>query len=108
MNTNEGTGFIEIKDDLPEPDRYRAASDLARMLTERGEDLGELGEHIGLASDDPADWEALDIARAASFARHHHRDGFDRLRAAYPWLEAAADSSAHDALGSLTDRFLGQ
>ena len=95
------------RDDLPPPDHYHAARDLAEMLRGRGEDLAALAGEIGLPDVDPARWERLDVARAASYARETYGDAFTRLVAAHPWLEDAAQSSAHDALGSLADRFLG-
>jgi hypothetical protein len=104
---DEGTGFIELQDDLPPPDHYHAAQDLAGLLTQGGEDLSRLAPEIGLPGADPALWERLDVARAASYARERYGDAFARLVAAHPWLEEAAQSSAHDALGSLADRFLG-
>lgn len=104
---DEGTDVIERTDDLPAPDHYQAARDLARLLTESGEDLGRLAGEIGLPGDDPARWERLDVARAASYARDRYEGAFTRLAAAHPWLQDAADSSAHDALGTLGDRFLG-
>ena len=104
---DEETRFIEREDDLPEPDHYAAARDLAALLKKAGEDLPALSAQIGLAGEDPSSWEMLDIARAASYARDTHADAFAALRAEHPWLERAADSSAHDALGSLSDRFLG-
>ncbi len=104
---DEGTDFIELPDDLPEPDLYHAARDLAELLRAGGEDLPRLAQQIGLPGDDAALWERLDVARAASYARDAHGEAFARLVAAHPWLEEAAQSSAHDALGSLADSFLG-
>ena len=104
----EGTDFVELENDLPEPDRYGAAKDLARLLSERGENWAELAGEVGLPGEDPALWEALDIARAASYARAKYREAFAGVVVSHPWLEAAADSSAHDAIGSMADRFMGQ
>ena len=103
----EGTDFIERADDLPPPHHYHAARDLAGILRDAGEDLSQLAGEIGLPGDDPSRWERLDIARAASYARDKHADAFARVTADHPWLGDAADESAHDALGSLADRFLG-
>lgn len=102
----EGTDFIERTDDLPPPDHYHAARDLAEMLRAGGEDLAQLAGEIGLPDDDPSRWERLDVARAASYARDKHADAFVRVAADHPWLNDSADGSAHDALGSLADRFL--
>ena len=103
----EGTDFIERTDDLPEPDRYHAARGLADLLREGGEDLPRLAGEIGLAGEDPALWESLDVARAAAYAREKHAEPFGKLVEAHPWLAASADSAAPGALGSLADRFLG-
>ena len=103
----EGTDFIERTDDLPPPDHYHAARDLAEMLRAGGEDLPRLAGEIGLPGDDPARWERLDVARAASYARDRHGDAFARVAANHPWLNESADETAHDALGALADRFLG-
>jgi len=103
----EGTDIIERTDDLPPPDHYRAARDLAEMLRARGEDLAALAGEIGLPDVDPARWERLDVARAASYARERHPEAFASIAADHPWLGEAAEGSAHDALGALADRFLG-
>ncbi len=103
----EGTDFIERTDDLPPPDHYHAARDLAEMLRAGGEDLLGLAAEIGLPGDDPSRWERLDVARAASYAREKHADAFARVAADHPWLSDSADETAHDALGALADRFLG-
>ncbi len=103
----EGTDFIERTDDLPPHDHYHAARDLAEMLRAGGENLIELASAIGLPGDDPSRWERLDVARAASYAQDRHGDAFARVAADHPWLGEAAETSTHDALGALADRFLG-
>lgn len=101
---DENTDFLEVPNDLPPPDRYHAARDLADLLKN---DLPARLEEIGLPDVDPARWESLDIARAASFAREAYPNEFSAVVASHPWLENSADQSAHDALGALGDRFLG-
>lgn len=98
-----GAGFREIADDLPPPDQYHAARDLAALIGEQ--ELTEKRDEIGLPSADPARWESLDIARAASYAREHYPAGFERVILAHPWLNESADSASHDALGALADQF---
>ncbi len=105
---DEGTDIIDRENDLPPPAHYRAASDLHRLFTEKQENFLELAEEIVLPGDDPALWERLDVARAASYAQEKYPDDFAAVAEAHPWLQESADSSAHDALGSMGDRFLGQ
>lgn len=101
-----GEGFREIPDDLPPPDQFQAARDLAELIGEN--ELTEKRDEIGLPSIDPALWESLDIARAASYAREKYPSGFERVVLSHPWLNESADSASHDALGTLGDQFLGQ
>ncbi len=103
----EGTDFLEREDDLPEPDLYRTASDLARLLLDAGEDLTQLKAQLGLPSEEPARWEHLDIARAASYARETHQEAFAALVTTHPWLENIAENYGYGAMGSLADKFLG-
>lgn len=102
----DGTGFIE-RDDLPEGDHYHAARELADLLTGQGETLATLAPEIGLASDDPARWERLDVARAASYVRDRYPEALEPLLSRHPWLDTAAKSGAHDALDALGNSFLG-
>jgi hypothetical protein len=104
---DEGTDIIERTDDLPPPDHYRAARDLAELLTGEGEDLDALAGEIGLPGSDPALWERLDVARAASYAHDTYGAAFARVAAAHPWLAEWAARNDHGALGTLGDRFLG-
>jgi len=104
---DDNTDLIERTDDLPAPDHYHAARDLARLFADAGENLSQLASDIGLPGDDPALWERLDVARAAAHARERHPDAFGRVAAAHPWLNKSADESTPGALGSLADRFLG-
>lgn len=98
-----GGNFQELPDDLPPPDKYHAARDLADLIGEP--ELAEKRDVIGLTSEDPARWESLDIARAASYAREAYPAGFERIVLAHPWLNEAAASASHDALGALEDSF---
>jgi hypothetical protein len=98
-----GAGFREIPDDLPPPDQFQAARDLAALIGEQ--ELTQKLDEIGLPSADPSGWESLDIARAASYARDHYPAGFERILLAHPWLSESAASASHDALGALADQF---
>ncbi len=104
---DEGTDRIERTDDLPAPDHYHAARDLADLLGAKGENLALVAGEIGLPGDDPALWERLDVSRAAAYARAQHPTAFENVAAVHPWLAGSADDSTPGALGSLGDRFLG-
>ena len=104
---DDGTDLIERTDDLPAPDHYHAARDLADLLDAEGENIAALAAEIGLPGDDPALWERLDVSRAAAYARERHPDAFARVAQAHPWLAESASDSAPGALGALGDRFLG-
>lgn len=100
------TDLIE-RDDLPAPDHYHAARDLAELLTSQGENVAQLAGEIGLPGDDPALWERLDVSRAAAHARARYPDAFAPVAQAHPWLAESADESSPGALGALGDSFLG-
>jgi hypothetical protein len=97
---DDGTAIPEATGDAPPHDLYHAARDLADRI---GPGLAEKWQEIGLAGDDPVRWGQLDVARAASYLRAADPDGFARLTAAHPWLEADAGEAHHDALGALAD-----
>ena len=105
MNNDESLGsFVEREDDLPPPDKYHAARDLAEAIG-----AAELSAHqgeIGLPDIDPARWESLDIARAAAWAQAHRPDALARAAEAHPWLRDSAASVSPDAAGALVDGFL--
>ena len=99
----DGTALVEQTDDFAPADMYHAAREIADALGES--ELREKWETIGVAGVDPTLWERLDVARAASYLRHHHPDAFTGLTPRYPWLAEYADSAAHDPMGALSDQF---
>lgn len=98
----DGTALQEQEGDFPPADLYHAAQALADAL---GNDLTEHQEVIGVPDTDPTRWERLDVARVASYARHHRGEAFTSLLSQYPWLAEYADSASHDAMGALSDQF---
>lgn len=86
----DGTALPERTDDLPPSDLYHGAVALAKLLEG---DLPDALEFIGLPDTDPSRWEALDVARAADYARKHRPDAFASLTERFPWMAEIADQS---------------
>ena len=104
--TAEADGFAlaESTNDMPPPDLFHAAQELATKLSALPDGEAE-ARALNLSLSEPALWGMLDVRRAASVLRDKHPHLWSETSARYPWLKEAAEKGGSDAIEAMANQF---
>ena len=105
LNPDAATETLpEATSDMPPPDLFHAAQELAVKLAALPNGDKE-ARALNLSLSEPALWGMLDVRRAASVMRDNHPQPWKEIASRYPWLDEAADEGGSDAMDAMANQF---